>query len=269
MLESQETSEEDSIQGNGRIDKNLGWTSHDTSSSVPPEMVELDSLIERMVQARISDVLNENKELKELLAEKDDFIASLSKENGRLRNATIDLTLKNQKLQEDYNEAQDIINTLRGRNESASGCGNYDFKYDATNFELAEPDVSDSIFLKLQALVQRTDIRGNYIVDCASAVIPIFLILTGDNRFRKEYRYKGTMKSFCDEWNHNVAANIPDKERSKKLTCNFGSIKTIINRAPFKDSSVASWQSMFDEGKNKGILSRALNIKVQMEKLFS
>ena len=100
-------------------------------------------------------------------------------------------------------------------------------------------------------------------------MIPIFLILTGDNRFRKEYRYKGTLESFCDEWNYNVAANIPDKERSKKLTCNFGSIKTIINRAPFKDSSVASWQSMFDEGKNKGILSRALNIKVQMEKSFS
>jgi len=269
MLESQETSEEDSIQGNCRIDKNLGWTSHDTSSSVPPEMVELDSLIERMVQARISDVLNENKELKEKLKKKDECIDYLSKENKDFREATANLVLEKQNLLKEYKNAQDTIKTLKGGNISTTGNRDYDFKYDATNFELAEPDVIDSIFLKLQALVQKTDIRGNYIVDCASAVIPIFLILTGDNRFRKEYRYKGTLVSFCDEWNFNVAANIPDKERSKKLTCNFGSIKTIINRAPFKDSSVASWQSMFDEGKNKGILSRALNIKVQMEKLFS
>lgn len=269
MLESQETSEEDSIQGNGWIDKNLGWTSHDTSSSVPPEMAEIISLIERMIQAKVSDVLNENKELKELLAEKDDCIASLSKENIRLRNATIDLTLKNQKLQEDYNEAQDIINTLRGRNESASGCGNYDFKYDATNLELANPDVSDSFFLKLLNLAQKQDNAGNYLVDCVSAIIPIFIILTKDERIAKKYRYKSSLESFCNEWNCNVAANIPDKEHSKKLTCKYDSIKAVINRAPFKDFSIASWKRLFDEGKNKNILKRAINIKVQMEKLFS
>jgi hypothetical protein len=265
MLESQETSEEDSIQGNGWIDKNLGWTSHDTSSSVPPEMAEIISLIERMVQAKVSDVLNENKELKELLAEKDDCIASLSKENIRLRNATIDLTLKNQKLQENFNESQ----SLKGGNESVSGCGDYDFKYDATNFELADHDVIDSFFLKLINLAQKQDSTGNYLVDCASAIAPIFILLKKDEKIAKKYRYNGTLESFCSEWNCNVAANITDEEHSKKLTCKYNSIKAVINRAPFKDSSPASWKRLLDEGKNKDILNRAINIKVQMEKLFS
>ena len=269
MLERQETSEEDSVRGNSRIDNNLGWVSYDTSSSLSPEMAEIISLIEHRVQARIPDVLNENKKLKELLEEKDEQIDSLSKENRRLRNATIDLTLKNQKLQEDYNEAQDIINTLRGRNESASGCGDYDFKYDATNFGLAEAMAIDSIFLKLQSLAQKKDVYGNYYVDCASAIIPIFITITTDERIDRKYRYKGSLKSFCKEWNCNVAAFIPDEKRSKELTCDYNSIKAIINKAPFKDSSIASWQRMFDEGKNKTILLRAINIKVQMEKLFA
>ena len=106
-------------------------------------------------------------------------------------------------------------------------------------------------------------------MDCAAAIAPIFILLTKDERIAKKYRYKGTLESFCNEWNCNVAANITDEEHSKKLTCNYGSFKAVINRAPFKDSSIASWKRLFDEGKSKNILRRAINIKVQMEKLFS
>lgn len=268
MLERKETSEEDSVRGNSRIDNNLGWVSYDTSSSLSPEMAEIISLIERIVQAKISDVLKENEQLKELLQKKDDRIDSLSKDNQYLQKATISLTIQNQQMLEHHKNNKEA-QALKDDNESASSFSDYDFKYDATNFGLAEAMAIDSIFLKLQSLAQKKDVYGNYYVDCASAIIPIFITITTDERIDRKYRYKGSLKSFCKEWNCNVAAFIPDEKRSKELTCDYNSIKAIINKAPFKDSSIASWQRMFDEGKNKTILLRAINIKVQMEKLFA
>jgi hypothetical protein len=258
------TVQEDNVEG-----RHKGWTRNDTSPSQPPEISDISSLVEQLVQARISDVIKERDELKEKVDMQNNTITHLSEENKNLRDAAIDLTLRNRELLKKRNKSQSTTETLQVVNVNISGNNGFDFKYDATNFVLAEPVSIDSIFLKLQNLAQKTDAYGNYFVDCASAIIPIFIIITTDERIDKIYRYKGNLESFCKEWNCNVAAYISDEKRSKELTCDYNSIKAIINRAPFKDSSIVSWQRMFDEGKNKKILNRAINIKVQMEKLFA
>ena len=254
--------EENTFQEDNIEDNHKGWTRNDTHTSLTPELSKIESLVEQMVQARISDVIKERDELK-----KDKECLSI--ENKELREVTIDLNIQVNDYKKKYENAQDTIKILQGGNVNVSGCNGYDFKYDATNFGLAEAMAIDSIFLKLQSLVQKKDVYGNYLVDCASAIIPIFITITTDEKIDKKFRYKGNLESFCREWNCNVAAFISDKKHSKELTCDYNSIKAIINRAPFKDSSIASWQRMFDEGKNKTILSRAINIKVQMEKLFA
>lgn len=261
IITGEDTVQEDNVEG-----RHKGWTRNDTSPSLPPEISEINSLVEQLVQARISDVIKERDELKERVDMQNDTIAHLSEENKDLRDFTVEMALRNRELQKNSNQTTE---TLQGGNVNVFGSNSFVFKYDATNFVLAEPFSIDSVFLKLQILAQKIDVYGNYFVDCASAIIPIFITITTDERIDKKYRYKGNLESFCNEWNCNVAAYITDKKRSNELTCDYNSIKTIINRAPFKDSSIVSWQRMFDEGKNKKILNRAINIKVQMEKLFA
>lgn len=265
MSEGEIISEESAVHDDSIGGLPKGWTRHDTSPSQLSDLEQLNSLIERMVQAKVSDVLKENKELKEKLQE----MAHVSEENRRLRDAIVDTSLLAHDYKIKYKQAQETISALREANVSASGCEDYDFVYDATNFGLAEASVIGSIFLKLQGLAQKKDLRGYYLMDYSSAIIPIFIVLSQDERINKKYRYKGTLESFCNEWNYNVAAKISDEERRQKLTCDYDDIRQIIRRAPFKESSPVSWQNLLDKGRNKKILARAINIKVLLEKMFA
>lgn len=264
MLERQETSEEDSIQGNSGIDKNEGWICHDTSSSPPPEMGEINSLIERMVQARISDVLKENKELKEKLQE----MARVSEENRRLRDAIADTSLLAHEYKIKYKQAQETISAYESGNQKLPDNGCF-FLCSTKSFAPGtSPEFIKYFFLNLLSLAQIKDTEGKWLIDCAAAVIPIYLVVSNERKNNK-YHYKGCLKSFCNEWNCNVVANISNKERAQKLTCKYKSIVTQINRAPYKGSSPVSWHNLLDKGQNEIILGRAIDINYQLEKMFA
>lgn len=269
MSERETISEESTVRDDSIGGLPKGWTRDDTSPSLTSELEQLNSLIEQRVQARISDVIKERDNLKEELKKEREEKDSVLEENRKLKKATINLTLKNQELQDKYDEAQRTINALRGESVCVPGCEDYDFVYDATNFGLADPDVIDSFFLKLQGLAQKKDLVGNFLMDCSAAIIPIFIVLSKDERINKKYRYIGGLESFCNEWNYNVVAKISDESRRQELTCDYDCIKTMINRAPFKESNPVMWQRKLNEGKNVKVLARALNLKVQMEKLFA
>lgn len=269
MEARQYISEDGTVPVDGVEGQQPGWTQNDTSPS-PPSGMELINLgVEMMVQARIADVIRERDEFRERLRLSEDNEGRLSAENAKLRKIAIEKDLKISDYEKELEQKQSVIDAYKSGNINLPA-HEYDFVYDATNFAAgATADLIESFFLKLQSLAQAKTKQEEWLIDCAAAVIPVFIILTKGEKINKAYRYTGTLKSFCSEWNANVASRIEDEERAKKLTCDYDSIKTQMSRAPYKGSSPALWQRMLNEGKDKKVLKRAVNVKVRMEGLFA
>ena len=124
-------------------------------------------------------------------------------------------------------------------------------------------------FLNLQKLTDIKTAPDQYLINNASAVVPIYLLLTESKKIPEIYRYKGTKSDFCREWNSNVASRIPDKDRSQALTIEYDSFKAECNRAPWKNSSPANWNRDKVDSKHKVKLDRAVNTKKHLERLFT
>ena len=82
------------------------------------------------------------------------------------------------------------------------------------------------------------------------------------------WEYKGDLTTFCKYWNINVVGNLKDETRKASLLCNYDSIKAELNRKPWKGCGPASWKISSADKNSKTVIGRAVNIKVQMEKIF-
>ena len=143
------------------------------------------------------------------------------------------------------------------------------FEYDILHFgNGATPLLVDMLFRKLQELADTKIAPDQYLIDNASAVVPIYILLTQSPNINPIYRYKGHMSDFCKEWNSNVASRIADEERSKKLTCRYESFKSEYGRVPWTVTSPASWRTDIDSRREKIKLERAYNTKVRVESLL-
>lgn len=108
-------------------------------------------------------------------------------------------------------------------------------------------------------------------INNASDIIPIFLVLTKDNKLENtKWQFLGTLKAFCDYWNTNIVPYIKDPERAKKLACEYSSIKATINKAPWKGTAPISWRRLASQAtKKKKEYQRALNIKERIVNIIT
>ena len=269
MKERQYISEDSTVPVDGIDGQQSGWTQNDTSPSNPPDEVQITNILKQYFQAKNAVVIKERDELKKTLRQEREENERLSVENGKLRNIVADKDIKISDIEKELEQKQSIIDAYKNGNINSPDKV-YDFVYDVTNFAPDTPTpLIESIFLKLLSLTQVKSGQDKWLIDCPTAVIPVFIMLTKGEKINKAYRYTGTLNSFCNEWNTNVAARIEDKERSQGLTCDYKSMKTQMGRAPYRGTSPAVWQRKLNEGKNVRILRKSVNVKAHMERLFA
>lgn len=228
---------------------------------------QIRNLVNPSLYNKNKELIQENNELKyELNNEKD--------HNRELTQTCANLAIEVGELKEKLKHAQDVINTNENSkltNDSRTFFNIYE--YDLMDF--VEDVTTDDVNGLFNNLIELTNIKidnDNYLIDCASAVIPVYIMLKKSIKIvNTKNHFVGNLKSFCDYWNKNVVPYIKDEERANCLICNYDSIKSEINKAPWKNSVPSRWRTMALESqtRNKKPLSRAYNIKGRMESLFN
>lgn len=197
------------------------------------------------------------------------FYSSFSEEISKPLNETIS------QLEREIEEKDRVIANLRKQLSQKQVSSTpkerlYDFKYDVTDFH--EGVSADDVEYTFEKLIELTEIRNiddSYIVDTGIAVVPIYKMITESAKFKgSNWEYKGDLTTFCKYWNINVVGNLKDETRKASLLCNYDSIKAELNRKPWKGCGPASWKISSADKNSKTVIGRAVNIKVQMEKIF-
>lgn len=216
---------------------------------------------------------NENIELAQRNRELEDELKTTTENNNELIQTCANQAREINALKEKLKHAQDVINTNENSKQANDSRAFFNkYEYDLMDFE--EDVTTDDVDGLFNGLIELTNVKvdDNYLIDCASAVIPVYIMLTKSQKILKtKNHFVGNLKSFCDYWNKNVVPNIIDEERANCLICNYDSIKSEINKAPWKNSVPSRWRTMALESqtRNKKPLSRAYNIKGRMESLFN
>lgn len=219
-----------------------------------------------------ADTLAQFEQLKNMLCgELIDENNTLKKENEELKASCQkkDKTIVSQA--EDINEyknklklAQEIINSLEKCNGSGTPLPMYKYEYNLCDFsESAEIKDIDYLF---ECLLYLTEVKikpEKYLINTISNIVALYQVLSRDeNLVKTKFHFTGTLKTFCDYWNTNIVPNIKDSERAEKLTCKYGSVKTEINKAHWKNVGPGSWRRLAMEStKKKKIYEQAFNIK--------
>lgn len=216
---------------------------------------------------------NENIELAQRNRELEDELKTKTENNNELIQTCANQAREINVLKEKLKHAQDVINTNENSKQANDSRAFFNkYEYDLMDFE--EDVTTDDVNGLFNGLIELTNVKvdnDNYLIDCASAVIPVYIMLTKSQKISNtKNHFVGNLKSFCWYWNKNVVSNIKDEERANCLICNYDSIKSEINKAPWKDTGPAKWRMMALESqtRNKKPLSRAYNIKGRMESLF-
>ena len=219
-------------------------------------------------------------QLKQMLCkEVDDENRALKEENEELRasNKDKDNTIVSQatqimKLKEQLLHAHELIDTAEKCKATGDPRPMFKYEYDLSDFEESAgiKDI-DYIFDSLLYLTEIMLKPGLHLINTASDIIPIYLVLTKDNKLEHtKWQFLGTLKVFCEYWNTNIVPNIKDPERRIALTCNYATIKAAINKAPWKDVSPASWRRLsYESTKRKKAYQLAFNIKERIVNLMT
>ena len=239
------------------------WSKSETTHAPSKNMT--DSNLEAVKQLLLPEIVEENNNLKVRNQEQQEQIDSLIDENDKLHRLVSTQALQIQEYKEKLEKLQKLFNE-----ESQEGItvitDGLDFAFDVTHFnEYIRIDQIHFLFLQLQKLADIKIGPDKYLLDNASAIVPIFIFLTQSTSI---YKYEGNMHDFCNEWNSNVAAYIKDKDRAKALTCDYENFKREHNKEPWNKTSPSTWRRDITNSRNKLKLDRAINIKLQLEKLL-
>ena len=257
----------DTGQDNNTGDMQQAWTSDETSP-VPADN-KYKKAVDVFGQMFYADLVKERDELKVENQEKDKENARLREENDKLHRLASTQALELQDCKDKIIQLQSIFNSQMEGEPTISNDVLH-FEYDVVHFdEYITIDQINNVFLNLQKLTDIKTAPDQYLINNASAVVPIYILLTESKKIPEIYRYKGTKSDFCREWNSNVASRIPDKDRSQALTIEYDSFKAECNRAPWKNSSPANWNRDKVDSKHKVKLDRAVNTKKHLERLFT
>ena len=148
----------------------------------------------------------------------------------------------------------------------------YKYEYDLTDFK-TEAGINDVDYL-FDCLLYLVDFQIKpevYLINKASDIIPVFLVLTKDNKLvNTKFQFCGTLTAFCDYWNSNIVPHITDSKRAEKLACKYTSIKATIGKTPWKGTDPISWRRLASESpKKKKIYQQAFNIKERIVNMLT
>ena len=260
------TPDSDTVQDNNTGDMQQAWTSVETSP-MPADNI-YKKAVDAFGQMVHSGLVKERDELKADNEKKTEENALLREENDKLHRLTSNQALELQEYKDKLIKLQDLFNNQR-QGEPTVSSDVLHFEFDVVHFdEYITIDQINTLFLKLQEIVNIKTAPDHYLIDTAAAVVPIYIMLTQSKKINPIYRYKGTMSDFCNEWNTNVASRIADKERSQTLTCNYEAFKKEHGRAPWNKSTPATWRNDSKASRNKKKLERAANTKMHLERLL-
>lgn len=222
--------------------------------AVQPDNLSSEDTLKEIARLACPTLMIENEELRD--------------EIYTLKAINTGLTKELYECKEKLKEAQQQIKNSNTAPPSGSG---FMYEYDVLDF--AENASAATINYLFDGLLHLTEIKTStdkYLIDSASALIPIYIILKDSTVIVQTlYCFCGSLEDFCKYWNYNVASRIEDKERAKLLTVNYSSIKAEINKQPRKDRKPGCWRSVFNSAsKHKKPLRRAINIKAHMESAF-
>lgn len=217
-----------------------------------------------------------------LLPELQTQIENLKVENENLRilktnyetlsRAFTDQALEIENYKKKLKHAQDYINTIEQCKQTKDPRPSFQYEYNLMDFEDGITHEDINYFFNNLLEIANTKIgEGEYLIDCSSAIIPLYIMFTESQNIKNtKWHYCGTLQSFCSYWNTNIVSCIEDKVRAQQLHCNPDSIRAEKNKLPWKTSSPGTWGRKARESTKKSDrpLKRAINIKSRVEYLF-
>lgn len=239
MTERETISEESTVRDDSIGGLPKGWTRDDTSPSLTSELEQLNSLIDNMIQARISDVIKENNELKEKLRE----MARISEENIKLRNVIIDLNLQINDYKQKYKEAPKTISAYESGNTSLTA--NY-VEYDAASMA----DKLESLENDLRAFKTR-DKNGKetsmFTAKQTAIILKAFLL--EQNSLTNNTKSLAPLLQRFGGWSHSTAENALGYEVTQEECDKLA--KEFDGYAPKIGNIIRAYPQKYDQIKHK------------------
>lgn len=220
--------------------------------------------VENVFQTCCNAILSENDQLK-------DTLQKAQEDNKDLKVIIGDQKLKIQKLEKKISVLEGQLKEPKSLTCQKNPPPDYLDSLDATHFhEDATPDdiqkLSDVLLSMVDVLIE----NKTRLIENKTDVTYVYKLLTSDNpRFNEKYRFYGPVPSFCHYWNKAVAERIKDETLRKGLTLDKpNSFRAMTNQGICKHNPI-SWRRLYDEAnRDKASISKALNIKFQLEKNF-
>lgn len=211
------------------------------------------------------DLINENnalrKENEELKTERKEHVETITSQ-------AVDI----KELKKRLIHTQELLKTVDECKATGIARPMYKYEYDLTDFK-TEAGINDVDYL-FDCLLYLVDFQIKpevYLINKASDIIPVFLVLTKDNKLENtKFRFCGSLTAFCDYWNSNIVPHITDSKRAEKLACKYTSIKATIGKTPWKGTDPISWRRLASESpKKKKIYQQAFNIKERIVNMLT
>lgn len=211
------------------------------------------------------ELINENnalrKENEELKTERKEHVETITSQ-------AVDI----KELKKRLIHTQELLKTVDECKATGIARPMYKYEYDLTDFktEAGINDV-DYLFYCLLYLVDFQIKPEVYLINNASDIIPIFLVLTKDKKLENtKFQFCGTLTAFCDYWNSNIVPHVKDSKRAEKLACKYTSIKATIGKEPWKGTDPISWRRLASEAtKKKKDYRKAFNIKERIVNMLT
>lgn len=211
------------------------------------------------------ELIDENEALKK---ENEELKVEREKHKETITRQSVDITeLKNKLI-----HTQELLKTVDECKATGVARPMYKYEYDLTDFK-TEAGINDVDYL-FDCLLYLVDFQIKpevYLINKASDIIPVFLVLTKDNKLvNTKFQFCGTLTAFCDYWNSNIVPHITDSKRAEKLACKYTSIKATIGKTPWKGTDPISWRRLASESpKKKKDYQRAFNIKERIVNMLT
>lgn len=239
------------------------------TNQMPGNLVYFNSEINNHLNAIIKAAYPECTAIIENLQQRNTYLEKQLEEQNELKDTCTEQAKEINELKKKLRHAQDVINKNNQYIANNATRPFFKYEYNLMDFEEdASPDDLDYLFDTFYELVNEKLITGDYLLDCASSVIPIYIVITHTNsKIDPKWTYHGTLADFCEYWNKNVIAHIEDKERARKLKCKAATISAELKKKPWNECSPVSWRSLADDKKsrNRKVMGRAYNIKKRLE----
>lgn len=172
-------------------------------------------------------------------------------------------------LKEKLTHAQELINAYEKSMQIGDPTPMFNYEYDLTDYS---QDITcqqvNWLFDVLLSLCQTKLNASTDLIENQTSVLVIYLVLHDSMKLKNTlFEFKGTLTNFVDSWNANVVARIEDPNRRNLLTVNYSSVKSTLNKTPWKGTAQGSWRSLSNDTSNKHhkAYSRAYNIKARLE----